>query len=1256
MDPVTALGVASGILSFLTFSTALLKVGHGVCVTPSGRNEQNMTREVVVGETNAFLDQLMPADDPRLRDDEGLCRLVLESRRIAKDIIAILDKVKPTKSGTVANLRLAIRHVLSKPDMEDLEKRMDQCRSQLDLHLNSGYFKNLKRSLDEILEQGDLNRSQLSQLRASVDHLRKGVIIESLSDEAQDQIRRLIDAQQEPLNRTCQRLVLKALEFPDMRDRYDALDPAHAKTFRWLLSEDHDYDVGSDSSSSTHDTLSSDSESSAEEDAESGNDVVPESDNEVVAAAENNEPHHSASTLSSDRLASTPQQATVPEEDFNGGAHDKLEAVLGDPGHSSPVQDDPLPHPGSLDADDTAPYISEADADDTDISHTGSSNGISSDSSKHEIGRVYSYEERKTAKMRASARENFLTWLSSSNEVFHICGKLGSGKSTLMKFLLENERTQAELKTWAGVDKQLVSASFFFWKPGSKLQKSLSGLCRSLLHDILAACPKLIQSVLPAIWARVVDHPHPQPELEIRPREIQIAFEQLIRDRDLYAHHRFCFFIDGLDEYEQTSQQDHKSMVDMLISWTKISSGNVKLCVSSREYNVFMNAFSEDHRLRVHDLTLSDIRKYVQDRLDHLPDDEAKRMLIHDVASKADGIFLWVALVVKSMREAIEDGMSAPELTNLLDSTPTELEDLFHHILKTLDKKKLRNACKIFSMLDRIDHVSRSIDVRHSYVPKLTLLAYSFLDDYERDQKFATDEFWNTVTPGRLTVEERMQMAAKKLRANCAGLLEARVNPIAQLQDAAGPSIDYTHRSVHEYLKEIRSSKENNLQLSDKDFDAGDAASSLILAQIRALGPDHGGGHDYAGLTILRLAAPAVPDQPPYEFLEYIDFLTGEAGLHGMNYCGDQEVSIKLGSHAGRTAHHVSFPGNSYGSPSSSDEAKSNRSRGIDRPILIAMEHGSDDYVLWKLRHDTGVVDNSLKRMALHFIFHLRDHARDDSLFDVLLKAGTFLHKETASLLVNADNASTNGRWDSTDCAWFSPWRQALVFEATVVLRYVATFGLQEWRKRASKRWERHLEEFLRRGVADDEMDIAVIPGHLASESGHELRIEKLIFRFGEACLVWTLNSNGQCVFNAYVGKSTAPKKVDINVLKWLSGISGTEIEVGKEISVTFRELIRAIELPNQDVLFSLLDSHIASRGPTEAAAVDEAIEADEPAEAPLLDSVKMAETVEIRKTTQSLWERMDTDLVLAFGTGVLVSLVVVSVWAKYSLGVRGHS
>jgi len=44
------------------------------------------------------------------------------------------------------------------------------------------------------------------------------------------------------------------------------------------------------------------------------------------------------------------------------------------------------------------------------------------------------------------ARELFLHWLSSGNGIFHISGKLGSGKSTLMKFLCDHDRTTAELQ------------------------------------------------------------------------------------------------------------------------------------------------------------------------------------------------------------------------------------------------------------------------------------------------------------------------------------------------------------------------------------------------------------------------------------------------------------------------------------------------------------------------------------------------------------------------------------------------------------------------------------------------------------------------------------------------------------------------------------------------------------------------------------------------------------------------------------------
>jgi len=51
---------------------------------------------------------------------------------------------------------------------------------------------------------------------------------------------------------------------------------------------------------------------------------------------------------------------------------------------------------------------------------------------------------------KQKAKQRFLAWLASGTGIFHISGKLGSGKSTLMKFLSTNELTEKHLRQWAG--------------------------------------------------------------------------------------------------------------------------------------------------------------------------------------------------------------------------------------------------------------------------------------------------------------------------------------------------------------------------------------------------------------------------------------------------------------------------------------------------------------------------------------------------------------------------------------------------------------------------------------------------------------------------------------------------------------------------------------------------------------------------------------------------------------------------------------
>ena len=83
----------------------------------------------------------------------------------------------------------------------------------------------------------------------------------------------------------------------------------------------------------------------------------------------------------------------------------------------------------------------------------------------------------------------FKYWLQSQNGIYWIAGKAESGKSTLMKFLVNNREVTRYLQDWAGRDCQVFLLPWFFWSSGSPMQKSQEGLFQSLLFQILRRCP-----------------------------------------------------------------------------------------------------------------------------------------------------------------------------------------------------------------------------------------------------------------------------------------------------------------------------------------------------------------------------------------------------------------------------------------------------------------------------------------------------------------------------------------------------------------------------------------------------------------------------------------------------------------------------------------------------------------------------------------------------------------------------------------------
>jgi hypothetical protein len=73
---------------------------------------------------------------------------------------------------------------------------------------------------------------------------------------------------------------------------------------------------------------------------------------------------------------------------------------------------------------------------------------------------------------------------------------------------------------------------------------------------------------------------------------------------------KVCFFIDGLDEYDGDCEE-----VTQLFKDISARSSNIKICVSSRPWVVFDEAFTRLPTLRLQDLTFDDIQAYVIDKL-----------------------------------------------------------------------------------------------------------------------------------------------------------------------------------------------------------------------------------------------------------------------------------------------------------------------------------------------------------------------------------------------------------------------------------------------------------------------------------------------------------------------------------------------------------------------------------------------------------------------------------------------------------------
>ncbi|KAI1322666.1 hypothetical protein F5Y16DRAFT_30590 [Xylariaceae sp. FL0255] len=247
------------------------------------------------------------------------------------------------------------------------------------------------------------------------------------------------------------------------------------------------------------------------------------------------------------------------------------------------------------------------------------------------------------------------------NNVLWIKGNPGTGKSTLMKFLLRQRR-----KDIRRAESNEVLISFFFNARGHDLGKTTLGLFRSLLFQLLKS-----RTELQFVLDDEDDVEHHDWTVGSLKDHFKTAVEHLLETTDA----TLVCLIDAIDEWQET--QIHEMLL-----FFDIQSVRFRICFASRHYP----------KIEIPGLHIvletqgghgEDIASYLNGNLSFGSAYEDKASEIRSyVKTKASGIFIWVALVVRILNDDYRSGDISPSSArDRIDNLPSSLHAFFHRIL-----------------------------------------------------------------------------------------------------------------------------------------------------------------------------------------------------------------------------------------------------------------------------------------------------------------------------------------------------------------------------------------------------------------------------------------------------------------------------------------------------------------------------------------------------------------------------------------------
>jgi Ankyrin repeat len=390
----------------------------------------------------------------------------------------------------------------------------------------------------------------------------------------------------------------------------------------------------------------------------------------------------------------------------------------------------------------------------------------------------------------------FGKWLQAGHGVYWITGKPGSGKSTLMKYLADgSQRIATELShptfrnSASSQSAQPLTASYFFDFRASDLARSIEGLLRSLLWQLLRQDTKFYKPVMP-IYQDIESF---KSRFAWTRHDLQLAFQQLL---NAAKNINVVIFIDALDEFGGPDIE----IAEFLDALSKKAPALTRFCLASRPYPDFAFQFAKCFHLQMQEETYADITKYLHGRFSEMQDIHGSNAwtLMDTIRRKAEGVFLWIKLVCDNLQGGWRRFETFEELLQRIDHLPRDLSTLYQRIFDEMLEDEQEQARR---MLEVVAHSVRPLSFLEFYYA----LGYS----YEAIRDSGNSQCCCTVCRNRTRVRlfidsvERQVSDLRKIPPNVERAMMGRIQAICRgLVDVQSGRPRLLHETVSAYLSQ----------------------------------------------------------------------------------------------------------------------------------------------------------------------------------------------------------------------------------------------------------------------------------------------------------------------------------------------------------------------------------------------------------------------------------------------------------------------